>query len=112
MDTLQEDIFARDYRELTQNEAHPSMVDFFEKAPYVYQEKIVRYLKNGHCYASTTGRERDVFTGEIIPKEIAILTDAVYFWDSLLYHYVEKYNLRLEKEFEQHILRKLGILNE
>ena len=96
-------IFIGYYRELT-NGPYPSMKEFFEDKSYKNKEKIVSYLKNGRSVLASTGILKDVFTDEVIHISEELMTDDVYSWPNVLAYYVDKYNLRLPKEFGSHIL--------
>ncbi len=37
--------------------------------------------------------------------ERVCISDGVYVWSNILSYYVDKYNLRLPKDFEEHILK-------
>ena len=50
---------------------------------------------------------KDVFTGDQISNEMIGMNDGEYTWFNTLAYYVEKYNLRLPKEFEDKILKKI-----
>ena len=81
------------------------------KTPYRYnhftgQQQIVEYLKQGKCIASAAGRAKDIFTGKTINEELTFMTDGKYEWRSDIAYYVEKYNLRLSKDFEDYVLKK------
>lgn len=94
------------YEELG-NKGKPKLKDCLEHKKYDGQDKIVNYLKNTRttkalCVA--TGIPKDIFTNESIKMERICLSDGVYAWSNILAYYVEKYNLRLPEEFEQHIL--------
>ena len=80
------------------------MKDNFEKGAYKNQGKIIWYLKHGIEDMCRMQREKDVFTGESIPMETLGMNDGEYTWWNTLAYYVEKYNLRLPKEFENKIL--------
>ncbi len=82
----------------------PSFLEKCEKAPYKGQEKIVEFLKNkGEVGAAAAGISVDVLTGEAIPGERVIKHSDKFGWLSDLAYYVEKYNLRLPKEFEDYV---------
>lgn len=68
------------------------------------QQQIVEYLKQGKCIASAAGRAKDIFTGKTINEELTFMTDGKYEWRSDIAYYVEKYNLRLSKDFEDYVL--------
>jgi hypothetical protein len=76
----------------------------FESDRYEGQDKIEVYLKNGREVCVSMELIKDVFTGESIGENLCF-TDGTYMWESELAYYVEKYNLRLPKSFEQHIFQ-------
>ena len=45
-------------------------------------------------------------TGKTINEELTFMTDGKYEWRSDIAYYVEKYNLRLSKDFEDYVLKK------
>lgn len=92
------------YEEYGKGMGFPSMKDSFEKEPYDGQTEIVSYLKQGKPTYAQPRVPTDVFTGERIPVESTGMTDGKYSWHSTLPYYVEKYNLRLSKEFEEYVL--------
>lgn len=86
-----------------------SIRDRIQKEPYYGKEKIVSYLKNnGKATAATAAVSKDRLTHERIRGEHGLVhySDGVFTWISDLAYHVEKYNLRLPKEFEEHVLGK------
>ena len=94
------------YEELESGRGFPLMKDFMEKEPYPSKDAIIQYLRNGDMVLARVSRIKDVFSGEYIPFEVLIMTDGKYFWSNILAWYVDKYNVRLPKEFEAHILKQ------
>ena len=94
------------YEELEPKRGFPCMKDCMEKEPYPHKEAIVQYLRNGNTILARVSRTKDVFSGEYIPFEVLGMTDGKYFWANILAWYVDKYNVRLPKEFEAHILNQ------
>ena len=94
------------YEELAPGHDFPLMKDCMEKKPYPHKEAIIKYLRNGTVEFARLSRAKDVFSGEYIPFEILGMTDGKYFWSNILAWYVDKYNVRLPKEFEAHILKQ------
>lgn len=99
-------IYIGKYKELNPNKDFPTMRDSFCEKPYEGQERILSYLNGGTVYMSRMEIPRDVFTGEQIGVETLGMNDGEYSWFSTLSHYVEKYNLRLPKDFEDKVLGK------
>ena len=94
------------YKEFGRGMGFPSMKDFFQENKYENQDKIVAYLKAGKPVMVQTSVAKDVFTGAHLGTEKVFLSDGTYGWNSDLVYYVEKYNLKLPKEFEKHVLTK------
>ncbi len=69
------------------------------------KSKILNYLKNGRVIAAVPGIMMDVFTKANIVGvgEWVVRTDGIYEWDTLIIYYYEKYNLKLPKDFLEHI---------
>ena len=94
------------YREFGAENA-PSMRDSMEIRPYEGMDKIAEYLKNGGQELGICMRpSKDCFTGERMPKAYCTFYgDGEYCWKDSLAYYVEKYNLRLPRQFEEHVRR-------
>ena len=97
-------IYIGKYNEIAPNKGYESMKEHFEKSSYPNQKKIVQYLRSGNADMVSAEIPKDCFTGDRIPGEKIGINDGKYAWWSTLAYYVEKYNLRLPKEFEEHIL--------
>lgn len=75
-----------------------------EEIPDKY--KVLDYLKSFGKYAYTTQHAIDMVTGEKLDFINDLRTDGVYSWsDSEIYHF-EKYNLKLNEDFIQHVLNR------
>ena len=85
----------------------PSMKDFFNDTPYKGQDKVIAYLKRGRKTYSSPSISLDYFTGDRIPGENCGMTDGEYSWHNDLIHYVDKYNLRLPRDFEKKALETM-----
>ena len=93
------------YKELNPNHDFPSMRDSFERVPYEGKDRIIHYLKNGNEDMVSLAIPKDAITGDIIPMTMKGMNDGEFTWFNTLAYYVEKYNLRLPKEFEEKILK-------
>ena len=88
-------------------DTNASMKEIVQNTSYPGKNKIVSYLRNcGQVTMTRMEMSKDRFTGERIKGEhsLTLLTDGEYSWWSDLAYHVEKYNLRLPKEFEDHVL--------
>lgn len=93
------------YEELNPGRNFPKLTDSFEKEAYPGKNDVIRFLKNGTVDLARVSRAKDVFTGAFIPTEVLVMHNGDFCWSNTLAYYVEKYNLRLPKDFERHILR-------
>jgi len=93
------------YDELEPGQGYPKMTESFEDGPYPHQKTIVWFLRHGNVECVQASRERDVFTGKWIPTEVLVMSSEDFYWSNELAYYVERYNLRLPKDFEEHILQ-------
>lgn len=93
------------YDEFGANMGLPSIKHSFQSESYEGQDEIIEYLNNGNVTMVSTGYDSDIVTGERIKREKRFMNDGKYSWTSTLIYYVEKYNLRLPKEFEKHVLK-------
>lgn len=93
------------YDELNPGKNFPKLKDSVEAKEYPNKKTIVKFLKNGTVELARHSRTKDVFSGEIIPDEALLMHDGDFYWSSVLAWYVDKYNLRLPKNFETHILK-------
>lgn len=95
------------YDEFAKGMGFPSLKDFVQPERYPGQDDIVKYLYSAEGGMVSMTRLIDVFTGEPINQEVVFMNDGVYRWISTLAYYVNHYNLRLPKEFEDHVLNKV-----
>ena len=92
------------FSELKPNKGYPLMTDSMETKRYEGQDTIVKFLQRGELVLAQFSRNRDVFDNSVIPAEVLVLADGKYMWCNHLAHYVDKYNVRLPRDFEKHIL--------
>jgi hypothetical protein len=92
------------YAELDKGHNFPMLKDSISKEAYPNKREILRFLKNGEVDIARASKAKDIFSGEIIPAEVLVMHDGNFYWSTTLAYYVEKYNLRLPKDFENHIL--------
>jgi len=93
------------YRELTEN---PNDAPIESGINYLYDEKqkILDYFKkyNTPDIVITCGI-KDFITGEESHKEsVKCFNDGIYYWTNLEIYHFEKYNLKLNADFIQHVL--------
>lgn len=96
------------YRELTKDETHPSLKDHLEQAEYPNQAVILYYLKHERFleFEAPGARFDPLSPGVQVGKTLALYNDKDYCWTSDIVFLVERYNLRLPKEFERHVIGK------
>lgn len=83
-----------------------SIRDSFQNSKYENQDLILEYLKNGRIIARLPISSYDITTDAKIHDYKLLITDDKYLWNSELIYYIEKYNLRLPKEFEEKIIHQ------
>ncbi len=98
--------FIGKYKEFNKSKDFPSIKDSFSDAPYEGKQKIIYFLKHGKEDLVSMELPRDVITNEPIPMEKVRMNDGKYTWFNTLAYYVDKYNLRFDKEIEDYILSK------
>lgn len=95
------------YKELYPKRDLPLMSDNIQPDRYPGQEKIASFLRSGGKELfSKLSHDKDVFTGKRLRQDTRILESGEYTRPSTLAYYVEEYNLRLPKDFEEYILSK------
>ena len=92
------------YEEMYPGYGMPLMSDHLEPQPYLGKDKIVNFLTKGEQLFAKLGHDVDVFSGETIPISPVVLQAGGFEWPAILAYYVDKYNLRLPKDFEDYIL--------
>ena len=97
-------IYIGKFKEFNPNYDFPSIRDCFSEQPYEGQNRIIDYLKHGNRDMVRFSSSKDVITGEPIPMQVIGMNDGEYTWFNTLAYYVERYNLRLPREFEEKIL--------
>lgn len=70
------------------------------------KKTIAEYLKNGKHIAESPARLVDFMTGEPLRMPLSMQSDGVYSWRSDIVYYYEKYNLKLNSDFIDHVLKQ------
>ena len=91
-------------REIYKDPNLPTIKSLISKEPIGNKKKILEYLRNGRITAAAAGTANDIITGKTIDEPFCMFTDGVYAWRSDTIYYVDKYNLKLEDEFINHVL--------
>ncbi len=85
--------------------------------------KVTQYLESGYLLLNFVSPTTDPYDQKTIIPWV-IYTDGMYVWDSIIIHWVERYKIRLPKDFLNHVhlaggaldntdsLRKIGGVNE
>ena len=76
------------------------------RKPIKEKETVLKYLRNGKDTAAYAGIAKDILTGEEIPGQWLLLSDGVFEWSTDEIYYFEKYNIKLEDEFIEYVLKK------
>ncbi len=74
--------------------------------PICSKETVLSYLKTYPECAFTSAPVKDFFTGKIVYDANNLRTDGIYRWsESEIYHF-EKYNLKLNDDFIEYVLKR------
>ena len=92
------------YDEFAPGMGFPSIKDHIQDEPHKSKAAILKHLRGGNVHMVTASRIVDVFSGETTNVELVFMDDGKYSWSSKIPYYVDKYNLQLPKDFENHIL--------
>ena len=92
--------YQRAYRDINL----PYIKDMISAEAIEGKKKVLDYLKSAEIVAVSPSIPRDIITGERIPGDFCYYSDGKYSWRSDTIYYFERYNLRLEDEFIQHVL--------
>lgn len=92
------------YDEFVPGMGFPSIKDHIQKEPYKSKAAILKYLQSGKVHMVTASKVIDIFSGATTNIELTHMNDGKYSWNSRIPYYVDKYNLRLPQDFENHIL--------
>lgn len=76
---------------------------------YPYEKNIIEYMKSCEHGLRPFLRVKDELSNEFIPGLPTCYYDDVLKWSSRVPYYMEKYNIRLPEEYENHFLQKIGI---
>ncbi|WP_146371234.1 hypothetical protein [Symmachiella macrocystis] len=69
------------------------------------EEKIVRYLTEGHLVAFSPGGPGEQTDPSIVHNVTGLYTDGVYVWPDALSFYVAEHHLQISDEFVRHMER-------
>ena len=99
-------IFLGKYEEFAPGMGFPSLKDFVCSDSYEGKEDVVEYLKMGDIHLISPSLVVDEITGKRTDWTSVHMNDGQYSWSSRFLYHVEKYNIRLQPEVEEDILRK------
>lgn len=96
--------FVTDYKELGGNE-EISLLDHLSKEPIENKEKILKYLRSGKNDGVRCSSIYDYVKDDTTFKSTYLFTDGEYKWDSEEIYHFEEYNMKLNEEFIQKVLK-------
>lgn len=91
-------------KELYYDDTLPSIAELVSDTPIQNKNDVLRYLRKGKITSCSPALVRDIFTNEVINIPLNCMTDGVYAWRSDIIYYFEKYNLKLDDGFMNHVL--------
>lgn len=95
------------YEEFAPGMGFPSIKTHMQEEPYKSKDAVLKYLRGGNIHMVTASKVVDIFSGKATNTELVFMDDGKYSWSSKIPYYVDKYNLRLPKDFEDHILTQI-----
>lgn len=95
------------YEELEPGRGFPELKSSLIDGNYPFKKEIVQFLQTGEIDLVRASRKRDIFTGKWIPLEVMVMHAEDFYWSTELAWYVDQYNLRLPKDFEEYIIATL-----
>ncbi len=84
----------------------PSLASLRDRRVSANRSAVAAYLRAGKAIVVTPGGlAQDVFAPSLKAGPMHILTDGRFAWHAALAHYVERYDVELPAEFEEHMQR-------
>ena len=93
------------YREIYNDNSLPSIKENIH-IPLENKDRILRYMKRFKSTSSSPAIVNDVITGERLSIPLECSNDGVFAWRSDIVYYLEKYDLRLDPDFIQHVFEQ------
>lgn len=93
------------YREIYNDNSLPSIKENIN-IPLENKDRILRYMKRFKSTSSSPAIVNDVITGERLSIPLECSNDGVFAWRSDIVYYLEKYDLRLDPDFIQHVFEQ------
>lgn len=94
------------FRELGAGADAPSIVDARGTRSPAHKAEVVAYLRAGTVHTFTMRISDDVFDPRATAGRASLVTDGVYAWPQLLAYYVDKYDVSLPADFEEHMRQR------
>ncbi|HEY0254644.1 MAG TPA: hypothetical protein VGC41_24125, partial [Kofleriaceae bacterium] len=81
----------------------PRLADARGKRTAGHKAEVVQYLRSAPAIVFSPGVLDDVFDASKDSDSPSVLTDGVFAWSQDIAYYVEKYDIELPRELENHI---------
>lgn len=91
-------------KEFSGEDQFPPVVDLVGSQEMPEKEHILKYLKSFVADCSAGMLLIDEITGEEIDSSVNGYEDGEYYWDTRHIYHFEKYNLKLNADFIQHVI--------
>jgi hypothetical protein len=88
----------------------PSLLDGKGKRDARNKAAVVAYLRRAKSISLSPGREEDFFDPSQTIGSHTMRTDGVYVWPDFLAGYVDRYDVLLPADFEEHMAQRSWIL--
>lgn len=100
---MDEPIVLGDFREFTELDDGPTILDALDRIEAVDRQAVIEYLTHGVALTAVPGSDSDVIDATVVALSSSILTDGEYIWRRDLAHYVSKYGVGLHEEFLERV---------
>lgn len=93
------------FREIYNDNTLPSIAELISDTPIQNKHNVLKYLRKGKITSCSPARIYDVLTDQVINIPLNCMTDGIYAWRSDVIYYFEKYNLKLDDDFINYVLK-------
>ena len=91
-------------RELTGDNSHASIKELIGKS-FLEKQKILQYLKSFEADCAAGMLLIDEITGKETSNSVMGYEDGVYYWDTREIYHFEKYDMELQDDFIEYIMK-------
>ena len=93
-------------RNFTGDEKAPELKSVIQKSEPEQKNKVLAYLKSFNPDCAAGMFLTDEITGKTIEEGVKGYEDGEYYWDTREIYHFEKYNMKLNEDFIEHVLNQ------